>query len=99
MSPNRPAEVFPPGEFIRDELEERGWTHQELANLLNCPLSTINEILNGKIAITSEMATGLATAFGTSAEFWHKLDSTYQMSRAESTDNGSGNLRKIPTPP
>ena len=23
-----PAEVFPPGEFIREEIEERGWTHQ-----------------------------------------------------------------------
>ena len=29
--PNRvPAEVFPPGEFIREELEARGWTQGTL---------------------------------------------------------------------
>jgi addiction module HigA family antidote len=99
MSPNRPAEVFPPGEFIRDELEVRGWTHQDLANILNCPVPTIDGILEGKIALTSEMAIGLATAFGTSAEFWQNLDAAYQLSRIESVDNGSGNLRKMPTPP
>jgi len=26
-----PAEVFPPGEYLRDELEERGWTVTEFA--------------------------------------------------------------------
>ena len=25
-----PAEVFAPGEFIREEIEERGWTQEEL---------------------------------------------------------------------
>ena len=29
-----PAEVFPPGEFIKDEIEERGWTQEYLAELL-----------------------------------------------------------------
>ncbi len=26
-----PAEAFPPGEYLRDELEERGWTEKEFA--------------------------------------------------------------------
>jgi len=29
-----PAEVFPPGEFIREEIEARGWSQVELAEIL-----------------------------------------------------------------
>jgi HTH-type transcriptional regulator/antitoxin HigA len=29
-----PAEVFPPGEFIREELDARGWTQEDLAKIL-----------------------------------------------------------------
>ena len=28
------AEVFPPGEFIREEIEARGWSQVELAEIL-----------------------------------------------------------------
>jgi hypothetical protein len=45
-----PKEVFPPGEFIREELEARGWTQSDLAKILGRPLQAINEIVNGKEA-------------------------------------------------
>ena len=34
MKERKPAEVFPPGEFLREELEARGWTQGDLASIL-----------------------------------------------------------------
>ena len=59
MSTRVPAEVFLPGEFIRDELEARGWTQTDLAEVLGRPFRLVNEILQGKRAITPETARGL----------------------------------------
>ena len=47
------AEAFPPGDFIREELEARGWTQEDLARILNRPYQTVNAIINGRKAITS----------------------------------------------
>ena len=82
-SENVPAEVFPPGDFIREELEERNWTQEDLAAILGRPLRTVNEVISGKRGITPETATGLAAAFGTSPQLWLNLESAYQLWRAE----------------
>ena len=42
------AEVFPPGEFLRDELEARGWTQTEFAEILGRPPRLVNEIIAGR---------------------------------------------------
>ena len=81
MSNRTPAEVFPPGEFIRDELEARGWTQGDLAQIMGRPEPTINLIINDKRGITPETATELAGAFGTTAEFWLNLDNAYRLSK------------------
>ena len=52
MDGNRPAEVFHPGEYIRDELDARGWTQEDFAKIINRPLKTLNGILTGRIRIT-----------------------------------------------
>jgi HTH-type transcriptional regulator/antitoxin HigA len=81
MSVRVPAEVFPPGDFLREELEAREWTQQELADILDRPPRLVNEIISGRRAITPETARGFAEAFGTSAEFWMNLESRYQLSK------------------
>src|SRR5437899_4726898 len=86
MNDIRPAEVFPPGEFIKDELEERGWTQADLAEIVGRPLPAINQIINGARAITPETAIELAQAFGTSAELWLNLETAYQLSKVQSTE-------------
>lgn len=92
MNARVPAEVFPPGEFLREELEAREWTQQELADILDRPPRLISELIAGKRAITPETAKGLAEAFGTSAEYWLNLESQYQLSKVKST--GSQVARK-----
>ncbi|MGO8751832.1 MAG: HigA family addiction module antitoxin [Thermoguttaceae bacterium] len=81
-----PAEVFPPGEFIREELEARGWTQADLAAILNKPLPAVNEIIAGKKAITPETANSLGDAFGVGPEFWLNLENAYRLSLAGPSD-------------
>jgi HTH-type transcriptional regulator / antitoxin HigA len=86
MNDRKPAEVFPPGEFIRDELEERGWTQSDLAKIINRPLPVVNLIIAGKKSVTPETAIGLAGAFGTSAEFWLNLETAFQLSKVSAKE-------------
>src|SRR5579862_7827246 len=73
------AEVFPPGEFLRDELEARGWTQTEFAEILGRPVRLVNEIIAGKRGITPETAKELAAALGTSAMMWLNLEAAYRL--------------------
>ena len=45
MTSRIPAEVFPPGEFLADELEARGWTQTEFAEMINRPQKLVNDIV------------------------------------------------------
>lgn len=76
----------PPGEFIRAELEKRGWGQAELAKVIGRPLPTVNEIIQGKRAILPEMAVALGAAFGTGALLWLQRESAYRLSLVEQHD-------------
>src|SRR5262245_4573371 len=82
MSDFKPAEVFPPGEFLRDELDARGWTQTEFAEIIGRPPRLINEIIAAKRSITPETAQDFAAALGTNAQFWMNLETAYQLSKA-----------------
>jgi HTH-type transcriptional regulator / antitoxin HigA len=97
MTDRVPAEVFPPGEFIRDELEARGWTQQDLAQILDRPLVAVNQIITGKRAITPETAKGLASAFGTSADVWLNMESAYQLSQIKTEESDVSDRAKLYT--
>lgn len=75
----QPAEVFPAGEYLRDELEERGWTVSDFAEILGRPTQAISEILNGRKSITVTTANEIADATGTSAETWLRLQENYNL--------------------
>lgn len=83
------AEVFAPGEFLRDELEARGWTQAELGVIMGRPTRLINEIIAGIRGITPETALQLASALGTSPDFWMNLESQYQLSKVQQTKTNS----------
>ncbi|MDD2325104.1 MAG: HigA family addiction module antitoxin [Alphaproteobacteria bacterium] len=83
MNYRQPAEAFPPGEFLRDELEARGWNQAEFADIIGRPARLVSEILAGKRGITPETAIAIAAALGTSPEFWMNLDASYQLFRSQ----------------
>jgi addiction module HigA family antidote len=76
------AEVFPPGEFIAEEIEARGWSQIELAEILGRTPKLIGQLIAGKCAVTPETARGLGAAFGTGAEFWMNLERDYRLAHA-----------------
>lgn len=80
------AEVFAPGEFLREEIEARGWSQTELAEVMGRPVRLINEIIAGKKSITPETAIQLGQSLGTSAELWMNLESQYQLSKVREVD-------------
>jgi len=83
---NVSVEPFHPGEYIADELEARGWTQDDLAEVLGCNRHTVMRLLNHKSGITADMAVALSKAFGTSAEMWMNLQSSYELAAAAVED-------------
>ena len=82
------AEVFLPGDFLREELESRGWTQGQFAQVIGRPVQVVNEIIRGKKRITAETAKAFAAALGSSAELWLSLENAYQLATAPEPDGG-----------
>ena len=81
------AEAFPPGEFIKDELEARGWLQTDLASILGRNTGTISQIISGKQPINPELARALSAAFGTSAEYWMNLQTAYELWKVQESSD------------
>ena len=75
----RPFRAIRPGEILKDELDARGWTQGDFAEITGKPVQAINEILAGKKIITPETALLLSRALGTTAEFWLNLEAAYRL--------------------
>ncbi len=80
------TDVPHPGEFIREELDARGWSQRDLAYILGVPEQAVNLITSGKRGISPEMAKSLGTAFDVSGEFFANLQQAYEMSTARAPD-------------
>ena len=87
MSDRKIAEAFPPGDFMKEELEARGWSQLELAEIIGCHPKVVNDLILGRREISPQIAKALAQAFDTSAEYWANLESSYQLWRAGEVDN------------
>lgn len=93
-----PFEPTHPGELIRDELEERNLTQARLAALIGVSPSLLNEVVNSKRGIDTELALLFEAALGISANLWLKLQSDYNMQVAKSDRSFMSrlaNIRKI----
>lgn len=77
------AEAFPVGEFLAEELEARGWTQTEFAEILGRPTQFVSEVISGKKEITRESAAQIAAAFGGSPTRWLKLQDSYYLWRQQ----------------
>lgn len=96
-----PNFAVPPGETLAETLETLGMTQVELAERMGRPLKTINEIVAGKAAITSDTALQLEKVLGVPASFWTNHERIYRdtLARRRETDELEqqlGWLRTIP---
>jgi len=80
-----PSEVSPPGETLRELLDDRSINQAELAARMGRPQKTISEIINGKAAITPETALELELVLGIPADFWIAREKDFRtyIARAE----------------
>lgn len=75
----KPAKKFGPGYFIKEQMEYRSWTQEELAEVMGITLKHLNNILKDKQAITLDTAKILAEVFDTSPQYWLNLDANYRL--------------------
>ena len=93
-----PFEPTHPGELIRDELEARELSQAKLASQIGVSPSLLNEVINGKRAVNTEMALLLEAALGIEAELFLNLQNAYNMQVAKSNSSFMdrlANIRKI----
>lgn len=75
----QPAVVLGPGVRLQAELDARGWSQKDLAEIIDRPSQVINEIVRGTKQVTPETAIQLGQAFTMSAEFWLSLETKYRL--------------------
>ena len=79
-----PFEPTHPGELIRDELEANSLTQVKLANRIGIKPSLLNEIINGKRGVSTEIALLIEAALNIPADLLLKLQNEYNMQKAKS---------------
>ena len=73
-------EPIHPGEILREEfLEPLDISQTQLAKELHTSFRAVNELINQKRGITTEMALRLAKFFGTSPQLWLNLQNNYDL--------------------
>ena len=75
----RAAKKFGPGYFIREEMELREWTQEDLADVLGITPKHLNAILRDKQPLTIDIARLLGEVFNTSAQYWINIDTAYRL--------------------
>ncbi|MGO9740171.1 MAG: HigA family addiction module antitoxin [Roseiarcus sp.] len=68
-----------PGELVRDNVEALGLTVAEAAAGLGISRQQLHRIVKGAHGVTPEMAVRLEQAFGGSADFWLRMQISYDL--------------------
>jgi addiction module HigA family antidote len=73
-----PDYAAPPGDTLREVLEERGMAQSELAERMGMADKTISQIMNGIAPITVDTAYKLELVLGIPATFWNRMELAYR---------------------
>ena len=81
--------VATPGAAIQQQLDARGWSQTDLAQILGVHQSVVSALITGKRPISSlNIARDLAAAFRTDLEYWLKLETDFRLFAAGPVDEG-----------
>ena len=73
-----------PGEILQDTvLGRKGLTVSELARCLGVSRVALSRVVNGRAAVSAELAIRLAAALGGSAESWMRQQIAYDLWQAQ----------------
>jgi addiction module HigA family antidote len=71
-----------PGAIVRhDCIEPLGLTITDAARVLGVTRQALNNLVNGKAGVSAEMAVRLSKAFGSTPEFWLRLQMAYDLAQ------------------
>ncbi|MEU8038247.1 HigA family addiction module antitoxin [Streptosporangium sp. NPDC049078] len=73
-----PDHAVPPGETIREYLDELGMTQRELATRLGLSAKHVNRLVQGLVPLSHEIAQRLELVTGMPAKLWNRLETDYQ---------------------
>jgi addiction module HigA family antidote len=95
MNPKNKMRPVHPGEVLREEfLVPLKMSAHRLALELKVPAPRINDIVRRRRAVTPETALRLARYFGTTAQFWINLQTSYDLKIAQ-RDSGARIEREV----
>ena len=72
-----------PGDVLKEELEARGISQKKFSEVLNVPYTQLNEILNGKLPVTTDFDLMIEAALGINPELLINMQTRYNMSVAK----------------
>jgi len=75
-----------PGELLKDNVEELGLSVAEAAKGLGVTRQQLYNVMNGKSAITPEMAIRLEKALGGTADLWLRMQVNYDLAQVRRRD-------------
>ena len=89
--------IYPthPGEIIKEELSVRGISQKQFAEYSDLSYTMLNEILNSKRPVTTEIALVIESALGISAELLINMQSSYNLQIARQDKKINLRLNKI----
>lgn len=71
-----------PGLILREEIEARGLSVTDAANLLKITRTSMSMVLNGRAGISPALAIKIEHYLGGSAQFWVGLQTNYELNIA-----------------
>ena len=84
-----------PGEVVKDEIEYRGMSQRSLAMQLGVSYSQLNEVLNGKRSLNTEMAMLIAAALDIDPEPLLAMQTRYDLITASRNNAFARRLASI----
>lgn len=79
-------ETFHPGDFLREEIEERNMLKKDAGKALHILPHHLSEIFAGKRNISAALAVKLEKLLGTSAHYWLGMQMEYDLFIAKHED-------------
>ena len=81
-----------PGMMVKPELVERGITQKEFAKMLGIQASHLSEVLNGKRALSTDLAVKIEEAIGLPAKLLLSAQAQYDLESAKATSDDNQHL-------
>lgn len=97
MAESRTYIAIPPGETIKEQLEDRNMTQKEFAERMGYSQKHISQLIKGEAPLTLQTAQKLEMVLGIPAVFWTNLEAIYRdkLSKAEEENQMDADIEVV----